>query len=137
MRRESSLQAACVNWFRIQYPELRPLYISIPNGVPLGTASAAQFLREGLTAGAADTLLLVAPQGAHGLAIEYKVVVEEWHGGRRTYRKTYQSPEQKAWQAAVEKQGYKYAVVRTFEEFRDLVTGYLSPSRTMKAPELF
>ena len=43
----------------------------------------------------------------------------------------------KAWQAAVEKQGYKYAVVRTFEEFRDLVTGYLSPSRTMKAPELF
>ena len=137
MRRESSLQAACVQWFRLQHPSLRPLYLSIPNGVPLGTASAAQFIREGLTAGAADTILLVPASGYHGLCIEFKIAVDEWHGGRRTTRKTYQTPEQKRWQEAVEARGYRYEVVRTFDEFRRLVTDYLMPRRTKTAPELF
>lgn len=137
MRRESQLQAACVQWFRLQHPSLRPLFLSIPNGVPLGPASAGQFLREGLTAGAADTILLVPANGYHALCIEFKVVVEEWHGGRRTHRKTYQTPEQKSWQEAVEARGYRYEVVRTFDEFRRLVTDYLTPTRTEKAPGLF
>lgn len=137
MRRESGLQSACVAWFRLQHPSLRPLYLSIPNGVPLGTASAAQFIREGLTAGAADTILLVPASGYHGLCIEFKIAVDEWHGGRRTTRKTYQTPEQKRWQEAVESQGYKYAVVRTFDEFRSLVAGYLDGRRTQEAPGIF
>lgn len=137
MRRESNLQAACVNWFRLQHPSLRELYISIPNGVPLGTASAAQFLREGLTAGAADTLLLMPSNGYHGLCIEFKVVVEDWRGGKRRIRRTYQTPEQKRWQEAVEAQGYKYVVVRTFEEFRAAMDDYLTASRTKAMPELF
>lgn len=130
VRRESNLQAACVRWFRLQYPGLARMYISVPNGVPLGRASAAQFLREGLTAGAADTLLLVARGPWHGLAIEFKIEYTEYKAGRKTTRRSYQEPEQREWQAAVEAQGWRYEVVRTVEDFISLITEYL---RTEKA----
>lgn len=124
--RESNLQSACVRWFRLQYPTLGRVYISVPNGVPLGRASAAQFIREGLTKGVADTLLLVARGGYHGLAVEFKTEDVVYKQGRKETRRTYQQPEQKAWQALVEAQGWRYEVVRTFEEFERLMTEYLS-----------
>ena len=111
------MQSACVRWFRLQYPKLARLYISVPNGVPLGRASAAQFIREGLTKGVADTLLLVARGGWHGLAIEMKTPT-----GR-------QSESQRAWQRAVEGQGYRYAVCRSVEGFIEMVEGYLADGK--------
>lgn len=49
----------------------------------------------------------------------------EWQdaGGHR--RRSYQTPEQREWQAAVEAQGYRYEVIRTREQFVDLITEYL------------
>ena len=124
-RRESNLQSACVRWFRLQYPKLARLYISVPNGAPMGRASAVQFLREGLTKGVADTLLLVARGGWHGLAIEFKTEEILYKGGRKTTTRTYQRPEQKEWQELVEAQGWRYEVIRTFEEFEALIKDYL------------
>lgn len=125
-RRESNLQSACVRYFRMQYPALGRLYISVPNGVPLGRASAAQFIREGLTKGVADTLLLVARGGWHGLAIEFKTEEVIYKQGKKMTQRTYQKPEQREWQAIVEAQGWRYEVVRTFEEFVALVRDYLT-----------
>lgn len=102
------------------------MYISVPNGVPLGRASAAQFIREGLTRGVADTLLLVARGGWHGLAIEFKTEEVIYRQGRKTTHRTYQKPEQREWQAAVEAQGWRYEVIRTFDEFTKLLVSYLS-----------
>ena len=128
-RRESNLQSACVRYFRMQYPALGRLYISVPNGVPLGRASAAQFIREGLTKGVADTLLLVARGGFHGLAIEFKTEDVIYKGGRKITQRTYQKPEQREWQEMVEAQGWRYEVIRTFEEFEALVRGYLADTK--------
>ena len=128
-RRESNLQSACVRYFRMQYPELGRLYISVPNGVPLGRASAAQFIREGLTKGVADTLLLVARGGFHGLAIEFKTEEIIYKGGRKITQRTYQTPEQKEWAELVAKQGWLYVVVRTFEEFEEIVRLYLADTK--------
>ena len=124
-RRESNLQSACVRYFRMQYPRLARLYISVPNGVPLGRASAVQFVREGLTKGVADTLLLVARGGWNGLAIEFKTEEVIYKAGRKHTQRTYQSPEQKEWEKAVTEEGWLYAVVRTFEEFEALIRNYL------------
>ena len=49
-----------------------------------------------------------------------------WSRGKRTLTRTYQRKEQREWQEAVEKQGYKYAVVRTFDEFEKLIREYLT-----------
>lgn len=125
-RRESNLQSACVRYFRMQYPALGRLYISVPNGVPLGRASAVQFIREGLTKGVADTLLLVARGGFHGLAIEFKTEEVIYKQGRKITQRTYQTPEQKEWAELVREQGWLYVVVRTFEEFEETIRLYLS-----------
>ena len=85
-----------------------------------------QFLREGLTKGVADTLLLVARGGWHGLAIEFKTEEILYKGGRKTTTRTYQRPEQKEGQELVEAQGWRYEVIRTFEEYESLIKDYLT-----------
>lgn len=37
-----------------------------------------------------------------------------------------QQPSQKAFQKAVEYQGYLYVIIRTFEEFQEFITQYLA-----------
>ena len=89
-RREHELQAACVQWFRLQHRHYASLLIAVPNGAALlnGGKGWAELKAEGAVAGAADLLLLV-PRGAFGyLAIEMKTPVgrqrarqREWGGG--------------------------------------------------------
>lgn len=70
----------------------------------------------GLVAGVSD-LILMMPRGKwHGLCIEMKT----------TERNSDQSPDQKTWQVLVEKQGYRYEVIRTEEDFMNLIREYLS-----------
>ena len=115
---EHKLQCACVKWFNLQYPEYRGLLFAVPNGGVRSKATAGKLKAEGVVAGVADLILLV-PQCAtpfnlyHGLCIELKT---------KTGR---QSPEQKAWQKKVEDKGYKYIIVRSFDEFKDEVERYL------------
>lgn len=101
---ESNTQQAFVRWFRLQYPDYALCLTSIPNGGLRNAREAATLKREGMTAGAADLLLLI-PRGVYGaLGLEFKTLT-----GR-------QSAAQREWQKAFEASGNKYVVVRTLEE---------------------
>ena len=113
---ESKIQIACVRWFRYQYPQYALNIFSVPNGGARNAREAGILKAEGATAGVSDLLLLVPRGGYHGLAIEMKT--EE--------KSSKQSTAQKAWQKAVEEQGYKYQVCRGFDDFMELTNGYIS-----------
>ena len=124
---EHSLQVCCVHWFRIQYPEYATLLFAVPNGGARNAITGARLKDEGVTAGVADLILLLpqwfttwrGEKGCKyaGLCIEMKTPT-----GR-------QSPEQRAWQAAVEAQGYKYAIARDVLEFVKIIQEYINNTR--------
>lgn len=87
---------------------------AVPNGGHRNIQTARSLKAEGVTSGVADLLLLVARHNYHGLCVEVKTIV-----GR-------QSENQKNWQRAVEAQGYYYAIVRSLDEFAELVRLYLN-----------
>lgn len=125
--KESSLQQRCVSHFRHLWPEYAVLYFSVPNGLYVSETQRKIAASEGLQKGVADTLLLLPAQGYHGLAIEFKKedVDYDIDGNVKVKSRTYQEPEQKEWQAAVESQGYLYKIVRNREEFDELIDWYL------------
>ncbi|MEL6140404.1 MAG: VRR-NUC domain-containing protein [Bacteroidota bacterium] len=114
---EHHLQSACVRWFRLQYPKLANLLISIPNGVKLSNGKKAwgKLKAEGAVAGASD-LLLLRSNGKYGyLAIEMKT------------EKGRQSKSQKVFEQAVNGHGNGlYVIARSYEEFRVHITEYLN-----------
>lgn len=110
---ESDLQIACVQWFRMQYPVYSDVFFAIPNGGKRNVITATILKKEGVLAGVADIFLDVPKKGFHGLRIEMK-----------TPKGTQQNT-QKAFQAASEKQGYKYIICRSIEQFMDEINNYL------------
>ena len=111
---ESELQIRCVKWFRMQYPQYGRLLFSVPNGVKLKLTQARIAKAEGMVAGVADLLLLVSDNIHHGLCIELK-----------NGQKGRQSDNQREWQEAVEREGYKYVICRTEIDFRTEIYRYL------------
>lgn len=111
---ESNTQIACFEYLSLAYPKLRPLFFAVPNGGSRDKREAARMKREGVTAGVADALLLVARGPYHGLCVEFKTAL-----GR-------QSKEQKEFQKAAEAQGYRYEIVRNFDNFREVIKNFLS-----------
>lgn len=110
---ESRIQINCVTWFRLQYPKYARLLFAVPNGGARGRVEAGIMKAEGVMAGVADLLLLVPTNQHHGLCIEMKTT------------KGRQMESQKAWQEAVEGQGYKYIVCRSFDDFMEQIGAYL------------
>ena len=114
----SNLQAGCVKWFRYQYSEYKDLLFAIPNGLPIFDKELRvkiynRLNREGLKAGVPD-LFLALPRGIyHGAFIEIK----------------YDSDELRKKQAdmirALEQQNYKCVVVRSVDEFIEIIDEYL------------
>ena len=68
----------------------------------------------GVRAGFPDLILCIARNGYHGLFIELKTA------------KGRQSENQKYYQYVLEEQGYRYGVVRSIEEFIQIISEYLS-----------
>lgn len=127
---ESQNQQLAVTWFRSHYPEYENLFFSVPNGGKRGETEAKILVGEGMTKGVSDTLLLVPSKGFHGLCVEFKKISYFWdEHGKEHYRKSGQEKEQKEWQKAVEKQGYKYAIVYSYYEFIELIEDYLGKSK--------
>ena len=134
LSRESIVQQGAVKWFNLQYPQYRGLLVHIPNegrrtikvinGRPV-CVGGAKLKAEGLVKGAADLVLFVPNKFFHGLCLETKVELFDYSTGKEKKTKTYQSPEQKEWQALVESQGYRYEVYRNIDEFRKIVMEYL------------
>lgn len=110
---EHRLQCCCVQWFRMQYPKHKHSLFAVPNGGRRDKVTGAKLKAEGVMAGVADLILLMQSKGYGALLIEMKV-----RGGK-------QSPSQKKWQKKVEKDGYRYVVCRSFDEFRNAVEDYL------------
>lgn len=110
---EHDLQKRCVSWFRYQYPYLRPLFFSVPNGGLRSKKTAADMKAEGQNRGVADLILLLPNIESHSLNIEMKA-----GSSQSEFQKTYM-----AWCGI---SGNKYVICRSFEQFKDIVTQYLS-----------
>jgi hypothetical protein len=116
---ESKLQSACVQWFRIQYPAYAKNLFAIPNGGARDVITGAILKREGVLPGVAD-LFLAIPR--------YTINKEEFTAGlfiEMKFGAGTQSKEQKDFQASVEREEYKYIVVRTLDEFIDNIKAYM------------
>ena len=122
---ESHLQQVCVKWFKLVYKDIAPLLFAVPNASKRGTATSRRAKAEGLTEGVSDLILLVPSKDCHGLCIEMKMQTYTYENGKEHIHKTYQEPCQKKWQALVQAQGYRYEIVRTFDEFKQLIEQYL------------
>lgn len=109
---ESPLQIACVRWFRMAYPQYKLMLFSVPNGGKRTKMQGIRMRDEGLTSGVSDLILLVGRNGFNSLCIEMK-------------KKTSQSINQKCWQLEAERNGNKYVVCKSFEEFRMAIEDYL------------
>ena len=110
---EDDLQMQCVRWFRLQFPKLARLLHHSPNGGRRDAREGARFKQMGTQAGFPDLILLVAANGYHALMLELKT---------RTGR---QQDTQKEYQQLVETQGYRYVVIRSFDQFRETIKDYL------------
>lgn len=112
---ESRLQARCFSWCWNEFPETRRLIFHIENERSDGNKiDGARRKAMGLVAGVSDLILLMPRGKWHGLCIEMKTLT-----GR-------QRDEQKVWQSLVEKQGYRYELVRTEDDFQALIRSYLN-----------
>ena len=114
---EGKIQAECYRWCYNEKPETRKLLFHCANENDRADSNAIQgAIRKslGLVAGVSDLILLMPRKGFHGLCIEMK----DSHGK--------QSEQQKCWQALVENQGYCYRVIRSLEDFKELINWYLS-----------
>lgn len=111
---ESNTQQAFIRWFRLQYPDYWRLGFAVPNGGARNQREGATLKREGVVPGVADVLITIPRHGYGCLALEFKTLT-----GR-------QSAAQKQWQTDFERQGNKYALVRTKEEAILITKHYLN-----------
>lgn len=117
---EEHLQESCVRWFDYQYPSHRLLLHHSPNGGRRDAREGARFKAMGTRAGFPDLILLLPSIAGNYLAIEMKSDT-----GRQT-------ESQKAMESAIVKAGGKYAVVRCFEDFFNIVSGWVENSYICK-----
>lgn len=117
---EHKVQAACVRWFSLAHADDAGLLFAIPNGGRRDRVTAAKLKAEGVVAGVADLMLAVPSANAdgtvaHGLFVEMKT--EE--------KQSRQRQSQKDWESKVKSQGYEYKVVRSLDEFINVVDAWL------------
>ena len=108
---EHSIQVACINWFRYQYP--RWLIYAIPNGGARNKIVAVKLKEEGVLSGVPDLHIPVAKKGYHGLYVEMKA------GKNKATDKQIEVMQK------LSNEGYKCEVCWSFDEFKILVDSYL------------
>jgi hypothetical protein len=108
---ESQIQQQMVKWFGYKYPECT--LFAIPNGHKRNAITGAILKREGVVAGVADLFLMKANQKYNGLWIEVKT------------DKGKQSESQKEFQRKALREGYKYVICRSIEQFMNEVVIYI------------
>ena len=118
--KESDTQIACVRWFRLQYPKLAKLLISVPNGGRRDIVTGKILKAEGAIAGVSDLILLLQRGDFGCLCIEMKT------------DKGTQSDSQKAWQKETEKFGNKYVICRSIDDFMKEINLYLFNSKKVE-----
>lgn len=111
---EHDEQAVVVEWWRLQYPDLARVLFAIPNGGLRPKQTGAFLQKEGVVPGVADMFLAYPTNHYHGLFIEMK----RREGGK-------QSPQQKAFEKAIRKQGYGYLLANGADNAISGIKGYL------------
>lgn len=99
---EFKLQAQCFRYHWNERPQERGRLFTVNNNSG-GKFEGAIMKAMGVVAGVADMMYL---SDAGLIALEFKTPT-----GR-------QSPAQKEWQAVIEAAGYRYVIIRTFQEFK-------------------
>lgn len=115
---EHSHQMALFLWMRLQqdkWPELK-LAFAIANGGKRDQITAAKLKAEGVKPGVSDIFIPIARGPFHGFFLEMKKP-----GGK-------ESPEQIAFGAAVQDQGYFYACAESWSEASAVITWYMEQS---------
>lgn len=110
---EHRIQTAMVDWFRAQYPKMQHNLFAVPNGGRRDAVTGAMLKAEGVLAGVADLILLKSNRHYGALLIETKA------------RKGKQRDSQKEWESKITKDGYKYVIVRSLDDFMREVKSYL------------
>lgn len=111
---EHQMQSACVKWYRLKYPKMCHNLFAVPNGGRRDGVTGAKLKEEGVLAGVADLILLKSNQYYGALLIEMKT------------KKGMQQNSQIEWERKITKDGYKYIVCRSVDEFMKEVTKYLN-----------
>jgi len=126
---ETSHQKALVRWFEIEYPALKPLLFSIPNGTNFRALSdkqrysqASKLKAEGMRKGVPDLMLAFPCNGFAGLFIEMK-------DEGKTLCSV--SPEQAAYLEMLDSVGYCAVWCAGFEVAKASIKAYL---KGYKAP---
>lgn len=110
---ESKLQIECVRWFRYNHSKHYHLLFAVPNGGKRSLLTAKILKAEGVLSGVSDLILLKPSKEHHGLCIEMKIKPNK------------QSVYQKDWQVNVEKEGYKYIVCYSIDDFITQINEYI------------
>lgn len=110
---EHQIQCACIRWFRMEYPELHGALIAVPNGGRRDKRTGYMLKMEGVIAGVSDLILMVPDDRGRLLLIELKT-----SAGR-------QSDGQIRWQRLMESLGHWYVVVRSVDQFIEVVRLHL------------
>lgn len=111
---ESLIQRSCVMWFRLCYPD--SVIFAIPNGGNRSAVTGAMLKAEGVLAGVPDLFIMAARGDVHGLFVEVKTA------------KGVVQQSQIDFADKAHKAGYSVAVVRSFDDFREIVTEYMGKS---------
>ena len=111
--KEHDLQAACVKWFSLQYPQYDRMLFAIPNGGHRDIRTAARLKAEGVKRGVPDLFLSVPRWHYHGLYIEMK-------HGKNTLTK-----DQEEFFKQASDLGYCCMDCYSVEEFIGIINGYI------------
>lgn len=119
---EAKIQAESFSWFWNEFPQYRGLLFAVTNqnersgdlGKRAQLISGAMRKNLGLVAGVSDLVGLIPCGGYHGIMLECKT------------KDGTQRPQQIWWQREVELHGYFYAIFRSVEEFKQIITWYLN-----------
>ena len=107
---EHYLQKSMITWFDLQYPKLRLNLFSVPNGANTSKRVGAYMRSEGLRSGVSDLCFFY---NSEMIFIEVKIL------------KGWQNDNQKEFESVVLKHGFPYIVIRTLDEFIDLINKIL------------
>jgi hypothetical protein len=110
---EHKLQVACINWFRLQYPQYARLLFAIPNGGNRNLITAVRLKQEGVIAGIPDLFFAKPTAKFSGLFIEMKA-------GKNKPTALQQEQMNILWHS-----GYKCEVCNGFEQFIQIINEYL------------
>ena len=123
VQREGGLQIQCVTWFRMQYPAFAKLLFHAKNESAMKSRRVAIDAAGGVVPGVPDLILALPAHGAWG---EYGILycqlgIELKYGNTNN-----QSPAQKEFQKFYEASGNCYVLVRSLDQFMDVVNDYMA-----------